>query len=170
MDSSPQIPSFTIQSQGAIYGAAYAGAYLYFYQDMYLFGHKGVVVPHVERIENWSWTFRFFMRPMAVCAGISATYAGVELITETIRGVEGKENPWWNNGAGGLVAGTMIGGLTRRIDYACAVGAALGILMTGIGYGQYCEMNKKNWDENEKPVSNVTEETFKARYPEYKDV
>ncbi|KAL7557716.1 hypothetical protein ACA910_018510 [Epithemia clementina (nom. ined.)] len=129
---------------------------------------KGVQRFHAERYAGWGWTMNHYMRPLALCGGISAAFAAVECAMESI---QGQEKPWWNQGAAGAVAGAMIGGLYRRVDYACSVSFVLGVVMTGLGYAQYRTINEKKWEaEGKVPVCNVTEETFKTQYPQYKDI
>lgn len=105
---------------------------------------------------------------MAICGVISGTYGAVECAMESI---QGQEKPWWNQGVAGCVAGLMMGSLRGRIDVACTTGAAIGIFFTGLGYGQYHQINQEKWKaEGNVLVCNVTEETFKEQYPEYKDI
>lgn len=154
--------------QGLFLGWFYTTAKLSWYPSGILVKHKGVEVPHVERLYNWGWTMNQYMRPMTICGGISFAYVAVECAMENIQGYE---KPWLNQGAGGVVAGFMTGLLRGRFDIACVTGAVLGILFTGLGYGQYRELNEPIWKkEGTYPVSHVTEETFKEQYPEYKDI
>ena len=141
------------------------------YPDGLLYSHKGVVVPHLERLNDWGWAPRQMMRPMTICAVISSVFAGVECMMENARGAPGMESPWWNTGTAGLVAGAMAGGLRGRIDVMCVTGAVTGALMTAAAFSQNSEMNRRRWaEEGRFPVSTVTEETYKEMYPEYKDL
>uniref|UniRef100_A0A6V0YZ03 Uncharacterized protein n=1 Tax=Thalassionema nitzschioides TaxID=33649 RepID=A0A6V0YZ03_9STRA len=148
---------------GLFYGAVQAAWYPDSPRDV-----KG----HITDRTSTSQLLGKVMRPTVILGGVCATYSLAECTFEGIR----NEKDSWNSAYAGGVAGFVIGGLTKRFDYAtaCAVCTGMGMAvidMFGLG------MNYARAHYPDQPPATMRPDTYqesdelialKEKYPKFK--
>jgi len=75
---------------------------------------------------------RAIVRPAVWFGIVGASFAASECLCEAAR----NKKDSLNSGFGGLVAGAVMGSVTRRVDFMAATSLASGILMFGVDFGR----------------------------------